>query len=78
MSPNFIKWAGRQLKPFLDRREAHQRQKRFEAMLRANPELRARAELHSRMQAGHKPSRAAWKALRDATAAELRREVHHG
>lgn len=58
-------------------REARQRQARFARMLRVNPELRVRAEIHHRMQEGHKPSKAAWKALRDATTAELRREVNH-
>jgi hypothetical protein len=78
MSPSFVKWAGKQLKLFRDRIEAHRRRERFARLLRVNPELRARAEAHHRQQMGHKPSRAAWKAMREAMNAELMKELHHG
>lgn len=68
-------YIARALRGWVTWREARQRQRRFARMLRVNPELRVRAEIHHRLQEGHKPSRAALKALRDATTAELRREV---
>lgn len=69
-------WLRRQLLPWIEWRARQDTQRRREQMLRVSPELRARAEIHQRQQMGHKPSRAAWKALRDATTEELRREVH--
>ena len=78
MTADFIKWAGRQLRPFRDHIEAHQRQQRYARMLRASPDLRRRAEAHERKQARHEPSKAEWLGMRDATNNMLRRSTHHG
>jgi hypothetical protein len=71
-------WIRRQLLPWTEWLARQQAQRRREQMLRASPELRRRAENHARMMAGHKPSRAAWVDLRDATTDMLRRGVRHG
>lgn len=57
MTPAFIKWAGKQLKPFRDRIEAHQRQKRFARLLRVDPHLRAAHAALERDRKRHAPTR---------------------
>jgi hypothetical protein len=57
-------------------REARQRQKRREMMLRASPTLRAAAELHDLHLRQHKPSRQDLAVMRAATTDMLRRATH--
>lgn len=68
MSPSFIRWAGRQLKPIID----WQTDRR---VARLCPQIAAaRAEVRAARK-GHKAVRPAMKQLRDAVHNELRREV---
>ena len=76
MTPSFIRWAAKQLRPWQDRREARQRQERREIMLRASPTLRAAAELHDLHSRQHKPRRQDLAVMRSATTDMLRRATH--
>ncbi|WP_240233570.1 hypothetical protein [Devosia lacusdianchii] len=66
-------YIARALKGWHDWREARQRQKRREMMLRASPTLRAAAELHDKHLRQHRPTRSDMAMMRDATADMLRR-----
>lgn len=66
----------RAIRHWQDWREARQRQKRREMMLRASPKLRRQAEAHDRKIARHEPSKAEWLGMRDATTELLRRATH--
>lgn len=57
-------------------REARQRQKRLDLMLRASPSLRAAAELHDLHIRQHRPTRADIAMMRAATTDMLRRATH--
>jgi hypothetical protein len=66
----------RALKGWHDWREARQRQKRREMMLRASPTLRAAAELHDLHLRQHRATRDDVALMRAATTDMLRRNVH--
>lgn len=71
MTPSFIAWAGRQLRPIMDWHNERR-------LARLCPDIAAaRAEVRTARRQ-HKAVRPALKALSDAVHAELRREVHHG
>lgn len=75
ISPAFIEWAKRQLKPILAhreaRKEARQRQKRFARMLRVNPQLRLAHERLERDRKRHATSRGDLLAMRAAVHSQL-------
>lgn len=76
MTPSFVKWAGRQLRPWQDRIQARQRQQRLDRMLSIDPQLRAAHEARSRAIAGHKPVRHIDRQIRAMMNDLLRRAVH--
>jgi len=75
MTPSFILWAGRQLRPFRDHMEARRRRERFARLLRIDPQLKHAHEALERDRRRHAPTRADLMAMRQALHAELRREV---
>lgn len=78
MTPAFVRWAGRQLRPWRERMEARQRQERFARLLRIDPSLKRAHEALERDRKRHAPTRADIMAMRDALHAELKRELRHG
>lgn len=75
ISTAFIRWAGRQLKPFTDHREARQRQERFARMLMVDRDLRAAHERRLRRQRLHDASGPDLKIMQDRLHNMLRRSV---
>lgn len=69
-------YIARALKGWTAWREARQRQKRREMMLRASPTLRAAAALHDRHMRQHRATRDDVALMRDATTQMLRRATH--
>lgn len=75
MTADFIKWAGRQLRPWQERIEAHQRRERFARLLRVDPKLRAAHERRMRSQRMHDATAKDLREMQEQLHAMLRREV---
>ena len=75
MTPSFIAWAGRQLRPFQAHIERHQSRQRFARMLRIDPQLRAAHERLQRDRKRHDKTAADLKAMQDRLHAMLRGSV---
>lgn len=75
MTPSFVRWAAKQLRPWQDRIEARQRRERLARMLRVDPQLRAAHEALERDRKRHAPTKADIAAMRHAVHSRLWREV---
>lgn len=78
MTPSFIRWARRHLNRFLAHREAQQRQKRREAMFRADPVLMTAYDRWQQKQRHHDTTAAELAEMQQRVNDMLRRSVSHG